>query len=71
MIVHFLVACMLLLLLHVLLSFFLLMLIFMRFRCFLLNDHAFIVQVGGADSISSSCGGLALDILAVGTLAGI
>lgn len=71
MIVHLLVTCMLLLLLRVLVSFFLLMLILMRFCWFFLNDHALIVEVGGADSISSSCGGFDLDILTIGTLAGI
>lgn len=71
MIVRFIVACMFLLLLHVFLSLFLLLLIFMRFRAFLLNNHAFIVQVGGTDSIAGSCCGLDLDILAVVALTGI
>lgn len=71
MIVHLLVTCMFLLLLRVLLSFFFLMLILMRFCRFFLNDHALIVEICGADSISSSCGGLDLDILTIGALAGI
>lgn len=70
-IVHLLVTCMFLLLLCVLLSFFFLVLILMRFCRFFLNNHAFIVQVGGADSISSSCGGFDLDILPIGALTGI
>lgn len=70
-IVHLFVTCVLLLFFPVLLSFFLFMLILMSFCRFFLNHQALVVEVSCADSISSSCGRLDLDILTIGAMIGI